>query len=58
MLSARATFMSEYLRVRALYKSPISKRLIFYARDTAYTEKNMKKAFESIGIHPLDLARC
>ena len=29
-------------------------RLIVRARDTAYTEKNIKKAFESTGIHPLN----
>ena len=54
MLSARVTFMSEYLRIRVLYKFLISRRLMVCTRDTAYTEKTIKEAFESIGIHPLN----
>ena len=55
MRSARVTFMSEHShRIRVLYKFLIFKRLIVRGRDTAYTEKNIKKAFESTGIRPLN----
>ena len=46
MLSARVTFMSEYsYGIRVLNKFLIFRRLVVRARDTAYTEKNIKKAF-------------
>ena len=37
-----------------MHKFLISRRLIVRARDTAYTEENIRKAFESTGIHPLN----
>ena len=40
--------------IRVLNKFLIFRRLVVRARDTAYTEKNIKKAFESTGIHPLN----
>ena len=55
MLSARVTFMSEYsFEIRVLNKFLIFRRLVVRARDTAYTEKNIRKAFESTGIYPLN----
>ena len=37
-----------------MYKFLISGKLIVCARDSAYTEKYIKKAFESTEIHPLN----
>ena len=37
-----------------MYKFLIFRRRIVRARYTAYTEKNIKKAFESTGIHSLN----
>ena len=55
MLSARVTFKSVHsycpdLQIRKL----TFQRLVVHARDTAYTEENIKKALESTGIHPLN----
>ena len=55
MLSARVTFMSVYSYYPGLQIRELTfQRLAVRARDTAYTEENIKKAFESTGIHPLN----
>ena len=55
MLSTRVAFKSVHsycpdLQIRKL----TFQRLVVHARDTAYTEENIKKALESTGIHPLN----
>ena len=55
MLSARVSLMSEWpLQVRGSYRPLAFGRPIARARDTVYTEGNVKKAFESTGIHPVN----
>ena len=41
-------------QIRELYKFLTIRTLIVRARNTAYAEENVKEAFESIGIHPLN----
>ena len=55
MLSVRVTFMSVYSYYPGLQIRELTfQRLVVRARDTAYTEENIKKAFESTGIRPLN----
>ena len=55
MLSARVTFKSVHSYCPGLQIRKLTfQRLVVGARDTAYTEENIKKALESTGIHPLN----
>ena len=55
MLSARVTFMSVYSYCPGLQIRELTfQRLVVRARDTAYTEENIKKAFGSTGIYLLN----
>ena len=55
MLSTRVAFKSVHSYCPDLQIQKLTfQRLVVHARDTAYTEENIKKALESTGIHPLN----